>query len=148
MQSVNKQGEIEFLYRVDFEDGKMSGFNKTAFEKETKYLSGKYEWVLRQFKKRRTNEQNNTQWWYFTEIANKTGDTPQRIKSLLSFKFLLIEEVDENTGEVEKRVKGTSELNTEEHNVFMENVRNWAVDFLRLKLPLPSKTWQIDFENT
>ncbi len=144
MVTTNSRGETEFVYRVKINDGEFSGLKTDAIRKETKYLTGEYEWVLREFKKRRSHSQNDTQWWYFTEIAKETGHTKQYIHSLLSYKFLLVEEVDEKTGEIEKRVRGTSELTTEEHNVFLENVRNWAERYLNIHLPEPDANWRLN----
>lgn len=143
---TNSKGEQEYLYRVNLEEGKVLNFNKRAFLRETAHLNGEYEWVLRKFKKKRSLEQNNTQWLYFTKIADYTGDTPQKIHSLLSFKFLKVEEPNKITGEIEERIKGTSELDTIEHNHFMENVRDWAKHFLNMELPLPNANWKIDLE--
>ncbi len=147
MININSKGEVEYVYRVTLQDGEfIKAVKPEVVKKEIRGISGEYEWILREFKKRRTNAQNDTQWWYFTEIAKKTGHTKQYIHSILSFKFLLTEEVDEKTGEVFPRVKGTSELDTEEHNVFMENVRNWAKLYLNMELPLPDANWNFNFD--
>lgn len=148
MISLGKKGDTEFTYVVEFIDGKLTGFNRPAFEKETSGLQGKWEWLLRKWSKKRTLPQNSTQWWYFNEISRVSGYTPMQIKGWAQVLFLKEDVVNVETGEVVgQMVRDTSDLSTIEHAKFMQEVRAWAEDFFEIFLPEPDKNYQMDFDN-
>lgn len=137
MLVIDHKSEPIYEYPVEIKAGVLTGFNRAEFDKEVTGLNGFYVIQLRKRKRRRTNNQNRVQWWYFTEIAKETGHTPSRIKAICQAKFLLRDEVNEETGEVLPYIMDTSELTTLEHNDFMEDVRQWAFDYFGMVLPLP-----------
>lgn len=131
------KSELVFEYPVQFDYGKYSGFNLAEFSRETSNLHGAYVFQVRKPSKRRTTKQNRVQWWYFNELAKETGHTPNMIKGMAQYKFLMREHVNTETGEITPYILDTSELDTMEHNYFMEDVRAWAKDFFGIDLPLP-----------
>lgn len=138
---VNERSEIELVYQVDIECGKILGFNKELFKSDSAGLSGKFDLILRKHRRTRSKQQNRVQWWYFGEIARISGYTPQQIKSACEKKFLEREGVNEETAEVFVYYLSTSELTPEEHNNFMQEVRDWAKSFWELELKLPTKEY-------
>lgn len=139
MINLTDSSEISFEYPVEFIDGKLKGFNRREFESETGNLQGHYLLTIKKPKKKRSTKQNRVQWWYFTEIAKETGHTPHQIKGMCQVKFLLREESNKETGEVIPYILDTSSLDTNQHNTFMEEVRNWAKDFFNITLKLPNE---------
>lgn len=139
MLRLDGKSDLVLEYPVEFVDGKMTGFNRREFDNETKYLNGSYVLRVQKPKKKRSTRQNNVQWWYFNEIAKETGHTPSKIKGMCQVKFLLRESVDETTGEVIPYILDTSSLSTAEHNVFMEEVREWAKEIFNVTLPVPNE---------
>jgi hypothetical protein len=137
MITADHRGRVILEYLVEFQDGKINGFPRAQFEKEAAAVNGKFWIQFVKWTKKRTNPQNRVQWWYFTEIAKHTGHTPAKIKGICQAKFLARDVVDENTGEIYPCILDTSDLDTGEHNDFMEDVRNWAKNVFDLVLPLP-----------
>ena len=138
MISISDKSEPVFVYPVEFTNGVCKGFDKKEFEKETKSLNGKYVFRLSKHSINRSTRQNRVQWWYFTEIAKETGHTPSQIKGMCQVKFLLREEFNKLTGEVIPYILNTSELDTIQHNTFMEDVRVWAKEFFNITLQIPN----------
>lgn len=139
MLIIDGKSVLVLEYPVEFVDGKMTGFNRKEFDNETKYLNGSYVVRVQKPRKRRSTKQNNVQWWYFNEIAKETGHTPNMIKGICQAKFLLRETADKETGEVMPYILDTSELSTTEHNIFMEEVRDWAREMFNITLQLPGE---------
>jgi hypothetical protein len=82
-----------------------------------------------------------------TDALNDLGNefTMLEVKELMKAKYLLIDVVNEKTGEVlGQRIKGTSECTTVELNTFFENVIRWAAE-LGIILPMPNEELEIDF---
>ena len=68
------------------------------------------------------------------------------VKSLMKTKFLLIDVVNIDTGEViGERLKGTSECNKEELSEFVEKVIQWAAE-IQIILPYPNEQTDLNFE--
>lgn len=146
MITADHRGRVFLEYLINFEGGTIKGFPRAKFEKEAAGLSGEYWIRFEKFRKRRTLPQNRVQWWYFTVIANHTGHTPAQIKGITQAKFLVRDVVDENTGEVYPCILDTSDLDTIEHNDYMEDVRAWAFKTFDITLPLPNEVPDTDPE--
>jgi len=82
----------------------------------------------------------------FTESLNELGNdfTMDEVKELCKTKFLLIEVMNVETGEViGQRIKGTSEMTKTELNLFIENIIRWAADYFSIVLPYPSEQLEV-----
>jgi len=137
MLTIDSKSNPVYEFPVEFTDGAME-LDRERFKHETKGLQGSYILALRKPTKKRSLRQNRVQWWYFTEIAKETGHTPNDIKGMMQVKFLMRTIID-SKGKVEPYVLGTSDLTTLEHNDFCEDIRNWAGQFLNMKLDLPNE---------
>ena len=69
-------------------------------------------------------------------IAFYTGQDEKVIEGILAMKFLEVVE-DIAPGQAERRVKGTSELDTVEMNNLIDRARKWAWDTFELDIPDP-----------
>lgn len=147
MIDVNETGKFLLVYRGDLSGGRLS-FNREALQKELSALNdGAVEISITNWNPKRSGRQNRLMWLWFTVIGKHIGYTPTQVKGIMQAKFLLVEEVSENTGEVFQRVLGTSELDTSDMTIFLDNVYRWSLEFLQLTLPQPNQQtdlWQND----
>lgn len=147
MIEVNEKGKFRLVYKGDLQDGHLS-FNRKAMQNELRTLrSGMVEITITNWSPKRSNQQNRLMWLWFTIIANHIGYTPMQVKGMMQAKFLLIDEVIESTGEILPRVQGTSELDKYDMTKFLDNVHQWASEFLQITLPQPNEQqelWQND----
>jgi hypothetical protein len=105
-------------------------------------------------RKPRSLKQNAVLHWYINAIADETGMSADDVKEVLRHKFLSEDILDRNcdimadksSGEVLKRYKSTTELSTVEMMVFTEEIRQWALDFLNIPLPLPGDYTELNFK--
>jgi F0F1-type ATP synthase alpha subunit len=95
-------------------------------------------------KKDRTNQQNKFMWVLFTIIGDEIGMDKDRVHDIFCFKYLLEEEVNEKTGEVFKRIKGTSELSKSEMMKFIDQIIIYCADELHIILPMPGENLKLD----
>ena len=101
----------------------------------------------------RSNPQNKFYWGVWIPII-------QQALSELSGELVSIEEthniikincnykeiVNENTGEIARRTKSTSELSTAEwEQEFKPRIQKWALDFLNITLPEPNEQLNFNF---
>lgn len=154
MIAPDRDGNLEYVYGVDIDKdrklviaGSPVQFSvlPAAIRKEWGALVGHWELCLRRHRRKRSQRQNRTQYMYFNILSDHTGHTPREIKGWAQYELLRVEEVDPDTGEVFMRIRDTSELNTQEHNHWMEDFRNWAQKKFNCHLPLPDHTLAMDF---
>ena len=84
----------------------------------------KYVVSAREWKSRRSLEQNARYWKLITELANYTGDDKDRMHDLMGWKFL--REVVTVKGEEIWRIKSTTELNTAQMAEYQDSIERWA----------------------
>ena len=100
------------------------------------------EVVIRKHKKQRSNSQNRYMHYVFNLIADETGNDMEDIKVAMKQKYLGYEEKI-IAGEIVKKLKSTTELNTTDQEEFMDKVRHFWLDFIGLMIPLPN---EVDLE--
>jgi hypothetical protein len=115
-----------------------------TFAKELLYFAGKdVEIVVRKKRSRRTVPQNRLYRAYVKLLAEYTGYSEDEMHSIISYKFLKTEKVNEDTGEVDEYIRSTSSLNKMEFTDFVESFKKWAEDKMKVRLPNPEETWEI-----
>lgn len=57
--------------------------------------------------------------------------------------FLKVKELNELTGEIRERTKSTTELSTTEFNVYLEEIAQWAAEWLHVEIPEPNQQLSI-----
>lgn len=93
---------------------------------------------------KRSNQQNSYIHFLFSVLTDALNDLGNElnmleVKDMMKAKYLLVDVVNEKTGEVlGQRIKGTSECTTVELNDFFENVIRWASE-LGIVLPYPNE---------
>lgn len=137
LESDPKNPKIKLVGKKAFQD------NLRAFGHGTKVW-----FITETFYRQRSLEQNSTLHWYIGMIEKETGQDNKHIKSTLCKMFLEPKALlDKNgnemanpaTGEIMTYIPSTSDLTTVEMNEFWDKIRQWALDFLGLDLPLPDK---------
>lgn len=95
--------------------------------------------------KKRTIEQNAYLHVALTILTNGLNDlgnsfTLERVKKIVAFKFLRVDEYDESTGElIGERVRSTTELTTGEMAWYIDSFRQWSLDTFNIYIPTPNE---------
>lgn len=67
------------------------------------------------------------------------------VKDLLKLKFLKVPIfVNDETGEITEKIKGTSELTTTEFMEFVAGIQKWAAENLGIDIPDPNENLKLD----
>ncbi len=103
------------------------------------------EITIRKPRTKRSNEQNaflHVICRLLKDGLNELGNNYNEVtvKSIVKYKFLLVTEVNQNTGETFERIKDTSELSVEEMKVFIEQIIYFAAE---LGIILPTEEQNI-----
>lgn len=104
---------------------------------------------IKEKKKKRSNSQNS---YYFgvvvTMVCLRLRDlgndvTIEETHDFLKANFNYKEIVKEETGEILKIPRGTSELSTIEFSEYIERVIRFGAEFLDIQIPLPNEQMEI-----
>lgn len=98
-------------------------------------------------KNKRTNNQNAYYWMILTDYIQpalynegwnniKTKDDAHEFISDL---FLKVKVINEVSGDSWTRTKSTSELSTVEFNLYLEEIWQWAAEYLNVNIPSPNE---------
>ena len=126
--------------------------NRKNFDEHLKSFEGKeVQLILDRKKKQRGTQQNRYYWGVVVKIVKsglkETGFNEYRsdesVSDLLKFRFLKVKEVSEYGEELE-RVKSTTELTTIEFEEYLEEIRQWAAEFLNVQIPLPNEELELE----
>jgi len=141
--------KLEFYGTV--KNGKISKRTSMDIKEYIESLEGKRVMItVDRVKKSRSAQQNaylHLMLNILKEGINDLGNTFSmiQIKEMMKYKFLKIEEVNEDTGEIiGERIKGTAELTTVEMSEFVNNVIEYAREEFNLTIPLPDTQLTID----
>lgn len=118
---------------------------------------GKKVWItVENYYNKRSPSQNNVLHKYIGMIAKETGQDPKQVKSVLKNTFLKPrawldaqgeQMYNPDSGEVLTYIPSTTDISTIEMNDFWDKIRQWALDFLNLDLPLPEKVQKINYKD-
>jgi len=114
-------------------------------------FSGRVSITIQKAKKVRSNQQNKYLHAAFTilskELINYTGDeryTPAMVKDIVKCKFLTVDMINENSGEViGTRIKSTTELSTLEMSEFIDNMIRWAAEQFNINIIYPNENLEL-----
>jgi hypothetical protein len=88
---------------------------------------------------RRSNQQNRYLWGCVYEVlSTETGHTAEEIHAILKHQFLPRKFITVGKHEHEL-TKSTTELTTDEFNLYLERCRAWASAELGIRIPLPNE---------
>lgn len=128
--------------------------NRKFIEDTIKSFEGK-EIVLTIEKKRkkRSNEQNAYYHGVIIPLCqdgfkNVFGEhfSAAEVHDYLKAKFLFKEVLNQNTGEIERFPKSTTENSTVEMEIYHDNIRAFASEFLGIEIPLPNENIQFSMD--
>jgi len=146
---------FQYSFKID-EEGNVTIQNRDKFLKDmSNFPNTLFTATFKKASKKRTVRQNNYFHGYVvTEIQQHLLDSGWKqaysfewVKNLIKAKCLLIEEVNEETGESFETIGETSELSTVEFMQFIERIQIWAMDDLGgLNIRLPNEELTIDFD--
>tara|TARA_R110002074_G_scaffold19449_1_gene61876 strand:+ start:396 stop:776 length:381 start_codon:yes stop_codon:yes gene_type:complete len=109
--------------------------NKRLFIDSLKHLEGKeIEIRIRERSANRSKEQNSLYWIWIDILSKEIGYTKEEMHTLIKYKFLKRNIVDDNGVESET-IKSTTTLTTKEFTAFMDEVLFWSNSTLNINLP-------------
>lgn len=103
-----------------------------------------FDVIVRSKSKNRSTQQNRYYWMLVTIIANELGYSREEMHSIIGYKFLKREKVDEKTGEVFEYIESTTKLSTTEFIVFTDSLIQWSAETLSIILPLPNEQTELN----
>lgn len=136
--------KIEILCRV--ENGKIVRNRKLLVDALNSFENSNVVISIQKERIKRSVSQNN---YYFGVIVSliqeglkdMTGEiySKEETHSFLKSQFNFKELINEKTGEILKLPKSTTDNSTTEMEIYHEQIRNFALDFLNVRIPLPSE---------
>jgi len=131
-------------------------FNSTKAFKEdlTAFKDGAKIWVeVRTYSPQRSLSQNSYLHVIFGIIADEIGIELEEAKWLLKEKFLRVPLTDKHgnevheKGDIQFRVKDTSELSKTDMISFIDQIYRWSLEFLNVDLPKPLEQQELPINN-
>lgn len=112
-------------------------------------------WIqIESYSPKRSLEQNSLLHIWLTILAEEIGIEIEDIKHLLKEKFLREplkdkhgNEVADEQGELQFKIRDTSSLSKAEMSSFMDKVFMWSQSFLNVHLPQPLEQMPLNFDN-
>jgi len=115
--------------------GQLKLNNKRLFMDSLMEFEGKeIEIRIRERSANRSKEQNSLYWIWIDILSKEIGYTKEEMHTLIKYKFLKRNIVDENGVESET-IKSTTTLTTKEFTLFMNDLLFWANNTLSINLP-------------
>jgi len=109
--------------------------------------------IIEKYHAQRSLSQNNLQHMWYTIIADEIGIEMEEAKDLIKKKFLTVvlidkhgNEIHDENGEIQFKVRDTSDLNKLETVEYMDKIYRWSIDFLNCTLPLPEQQQEIPID--
>ena len=146
--------EQVFGFKVT-EDKEIKVYRKSEMQSIIKSLDkGEYEWVLRKKKKKRSLQQNK---YYHCCVLPAVYDglidigyakkdlNFDLVHEYLKDKFLFTEIINEDTGEVMRVPKGTSECSTSQFMDYIAEIQQWSAEILGINVPDPNQQADLEF---
>ncbi len=111
-----------------------------------KQLRGRHTLSFERVKQSRSQAQNKYYWGVIVPtLASEFGYFKDEMHELLRKKFLGYTKENPLTGEMEMFAMSTTKLSTAEMEIYLENIRTWALSEFSVYLPLPNEIlgeWQ------
>lgn len=102
--------------------------------------NGVYKINIQKVKNIRSLSQNKYYWAVVVAVlASEVGYYRDEMHMLLRRKFLGYTKTNPITGEEDVFAKSTTDLNTQEMEMYLESIRTWAISELDIYIPLPNE---------
>ena len=126
--------------------------NRRTIKKAVEQFEGKQVvLIIQQKRTQRTNNQNSYYWGCIIPLMKKgleetTGEvfSNTEVHEWLKSQFNFKELINEDTGEIIKLPKSTSDNSTTEQEVFHEEIRRFALEWFNIIIPLPNEDLKLD----
>lgn len=128
---------------LHIENGKV--VNRKVVSNGFNLKDGRYNVEITDYNKR-SNPQNNYYWQILTDFIQpglydlgwREIKTKDDAHDFMREMFLKVKEVNEISGDERTRIKSTTELSTTEFNVYLEEIAQFAAEFLGVEIPEPN----------
>lgn len=102
-------------------------------------LKGEYVVTVKRRRKIRSLSQNKYYWGVVVKVIGEyLGETKERVHDMLAALYLR-DTIDLKNGNTELTVKSTAKLTTDEFEVYLKQVRQWAQEELSCVIPEPNE---------
>ena len=140
------------LFRSKVKDGNARIVRRKDFDELIKSFEGKELTITIEKKKNnRSILQNNYYWGVVIPMLREgmkehgMNVTKEECHELMKHKFCIKEIVNEKTGEIMKYAGSTTELTTIDFMELVQNIQQFAAEFLAVNIPSPGEEMIIDF---
>lgn len=129
-------------YYSDVKDGKLQANVRNLISKELPFFNGKrVEVIIKKLTSTRSTQQNRLWWMYITIISNEIGYNKDELHEIAKFKFLKMEAVIENTGEIVEYIGSTAKLGKNEFSELVFKLKLWAQEMFNITLSEPGENF-------
>ena len=126
-------------------DGKLTLLAPNLFKEAVRLLDGKDVTLTIERSTKRTSQQNRYYWggvipiiqYGMQEVGVKMSH--DQIHELLKYKFLIEDVVTEDGEILMQTIGSTTKLNTVKFNEYIDNIREWAWEYLSIEVPEPNQ---------
>ena len=116
-------------------EGKLKLNNKRKFDDSLIEFEGKeVEIRIRERSANRSREQNSLYWKWVDIMAKEIGYTKEEMHTLIKYKFLKRNVIDED-GVEQEIIKSTTTLTSKEFSLFMNELLYWSNSTFNINLP-------------
>ena len=130
-------------------DGKLTLLAPNLFKEAVRLLDGKDVTLTIERSTKRTSQQNRYYWggvipiiqYGMQEVGVKMSH--KQVHELLKFKFLIEDVVTEDGEILMQTIGSTTKLNTIKFNEYIDNIRQWAIEYLNIEVPEPNTQQQL-----
>ena len=133
------------------ESGKLTIYKRNDFLNELHLFAGKKVVITVEKKRKKRSNDQNSYYWSVVVPMFRAGllDVGYKVSleethTFLKSKFLVKEIVNNQTGEILTSVKSTTELSTTDFMVFIEEIQQFAIEFLNVNIPSPNEQLNIE----
>ena len=116
-------------------EGKLKLNNSRKFQDSLREFEGMdVELRIKERSANRSKEQNSLYWTWIDILSKEIGYTKEEMHTLIKYKFLKRNVVDEN-GVEQEVIKSTTTLTTKEFSLMMNDLLFWSNNTLNINLP-------------
>jgi len=131
---------FEFLTSAYWKENILMVRNRMQLQRKCEKTGLKeFDVIVKSKSRNRSTQQNRYYFACVTIVANELGYSKEEMHSIIGYKFLKREKIDESSGEVFEYILSTSKLTTTEFSNFMEEFIRWSAEHLNIILPSPNE---------
>ena len=132
--------KFEFLTSAYWKENILMVRNRMQLQSECEKTGLKeFDVIVKSKSRNRSTQQNRYYWLCVQIVAGELGYSREEMHSIIGYKFLKREKVNEETGEVFEYIESTTKLSTTEFISFMDDFTRWSAEHLNIILPEPNQ---------